>query len=347
MNPLALSLILTTLLAGTLITMMSSHWLTAWMGLEMNMLTMIPILMKTTNPRSTEAATKYFMTQATASMMLMMALTINLMYSGQWSIMKMTNPVASNVALMALMTKLGSAPFHFWVPEVTQGVELTSGMILLTWQKLAPLSLLYQMATYTNTSLIYLSGLLSILIGGWGGLNQTQLRKILAYSSISHMGWMLIILPFNPTLTLLNLAIYILLTLSIFMILANTLTTSMSSLTLMWNKTPAMTIMLMTTLLSLGGLPPLSGFTPKWLMIHELTKNNSIIMPLTMAIMTLLNMYFYMRLIYYSSLTILPSTNNMKMTWQFTNTKHTMMLPTLITLSNMLLPLTPMISMLE
>nr|QLF99502.1 NADH dehydrogenase subunit 2 [Mammut americanum] len=347
MNPLTLSLILTTLFTGTLITMLSSHWLTAWMGLEMNMLTMIPILTKTTNPRSTEAATKYFMTQTMASMTLMMAFTINLMYSGQWSIMKMTNPMASAMALMALMTKLGMAPFHFWVPEVTQGVALTSGMILLTWQKLAPLSLLYQMATYANTNLICLSGLLSILIGGWGGLNQTQLRKILAYSSISHMGWMLIILIFNPTLTLLNLTIYVLLTLSIFMILANTFTTSMASLTLMWNKTPAMTIMLMITLLSLGGLPPLSGFMPKWLMIHELTKNNSIIMPLSMAIASLLNMYFYMRLIYSSSLTILPSTNNMKMTWQFTNTKNMAMLPTLIILSNMLLPLTPIISMLE
>nr|QLF99424.1 NADH dehydrogenase subunit 2 [Mammut americanum]QLF99489.1 NADH dehydrogenase subunit 2 [Mammut americanum] len=347
MNPLTLSLILTTLFTGTLITMLSSHWLTAWMGLEMNMLTMIPILTKTTNPRSTEAATKYFMTQTMASMTLMMAFTINLMYSGQWSIMKMTNPMASTMALMALMTKLGMAPFHFWVPEVTQGIALTSGMILLTWQKLAPLSLLYQMATYANTNLICLSGLLSILIGGWGGLNQTQLRKILAYSSISHMGWMLIILIFNPTLTLLNLTIYVLLTLSIFMILANTFTTSMASLTLMWNKTPTMTIMLMITLLSLGGLPPLSGFMPKWLMIHELTKNNSIIMPLSMAIASLLNMYFYMRLIYSSSLTILPSTNNMKMTWQFTNTKNMTMLPTLIILSNMLLPLTPIISMLE
>nr|ABQ86180.1 NADH dehydrogenase subunit 2 [Mammut americanum]QLF99476.1 NADH dehydrogenase subunit 2 [Mammut americanum]QLF99528.1 NADH dehydrogenase subunit 2 [Mammut americanum]QLF99541.1 NADH dehydrogenase subunit 2 [Mammut americanum]QLF99554.1 NADH dehydrogenase subunit 2 [Mammut americanum] len=347
MNPLTLSLILTTLFTGTLITMLSSHWLTAWMGLEMNMLTMIPILTKTTNPRSTEAATKYFMTQTMASMTLMMAFTINLMYSGQWSIMKMTNPMASTMALMALMTKLGMAPFHFWVPEVTQGIALTSGMILLTWQKLAPLSLLYQMATYANTNLICLSGLLSILIGGWGGLNQTQLRKILAYSSISHMGWMLIILIFNPTLTLLNLTIYVLLTLSIFMILANTFTTSMASLTLMWNKTPAMAIMLMITLLSLGGLPPLSGFMPKWLMIHELTKNNSIIMPLSMAIASLLNMYFYMRLIYSSSLTILPSTNNMKMTWQFTNTKNMAMLPTLIILSNMLLPLTPIISMLE
>ncbi|YP_001661382.1 NADH dehydrogenase subunit 2 (mitochondrion) [Trichechus manatus] len=347
MNPLIFSMILMTLMLGTMATMLSSNWLLAWMGLEMNMLAMIPILTMNSNPRSTEAATKYFLAQSTASMLLMMAILINFMLSGQWTITKLPNVVTSSMALAALMMKLGLAPFHFWVPEVTQGTSLISGAILLTWQKLAPLSILYQIIPSIDINLLIISGLLSILVGGWGGLNQTQLRKILAYSSIAHMGWMLIIMPYNPSLTILNLVIYILMTLSIFMILMNNYSTSTSTLSLLWNNTPMMMIMLMITLLSLGGLPPLSGFMPKWLIIYELTKNDNIILPASMAMFALLNLYFYMRLIYSSSLTMFPSTNNMKMKWQFTNPKYLTLLSPLIILSTLILPLTPTLSILE
>nr|YP_009546800.1 NADH dehydrogenase subunit 2 [Hydrodamalis gigas]AYP40999.1 NADH dehydrogenase subunit 2 [Hydrodamalis gigas] len=347
MNPLILSMILMTLMMGTMMTMLSSNWLLAWMGLEMNMLAMIPILTMNSSPRSTEAATKYFLTQATASMLLMLAIMINFMLSGQWSIAKLPNMTVSSMTLAALMMKLGLAPFHFWVPEVTQGTNLTSGMILLTWQKLAPLSILYQIIPSIDITILTISGLLSILVGGWGGLNQTQLRKILAYSSIAHMGWMLIIMPYNSSLTILNLLIYILMTLSIFMILMNNHSTSTSSLSLLWNKTPTMMILLMVTLLSLGGLPPLSGFMPKWLIVYELTKNDSIILPMSMAMFALLNLYFYMRLIYSSSLTMFPSVNNMKMKWQFTNQNYLTLLPPLIILSTLILPLTPTLSILE
>lgn len=83
--------------------------------------------------------------------------------------------------------KVGLAPTHFWLPEVLQGLDLTTGLILSTWQKVAPFALLLQIPHHNPTLLVIL-GLLSTLIGGWGGLNQTQLRKILAYSSIAHLG---------------------------------------------------------------------------------------------------------------------------------------------------------------
>nr|AAN76675.1 NADH dehydrogenase subunit 2 [Amblysomus hottentotus iris] len=346
MNPLIFFTILLTLISGTLITMISSNWLMAWMGLEINMFAIIPLIIKHHNPRSIEAATKYFLTQATASMILFMAALMNFMCSGQWTIMNFTNHMTSFLALTALIMKLGMAPFHFWVPEVTQGSHLTSAAILLTWQKLAPLSILYQIHPSIDHNLLMYSGLLSITLGGWGGLNQTQLRKILAYSSIAHMGWMAIILSYEPSLMLLNLIIYILMTLSSFMLLISNSNTSTATLAIMSNKTPLVMILLMGILLSMGGLPPLSGFMPKWLIIQEMTKNNSIIMPFIMATLALLNLYFYMRLIYSSAMTMFPSTNNMKMKWKYTNLYYSTSLPTLITLSMFSLPLTPMMNLL-
>nr|AFQ41494.1 NADH dehydrogenase subunit 2 [Equus zebra] len=346
MNPLIFTIILMTVFLGTMIVMTSSHWLMIWIGFEMNLLAIIPILMKKYNPRAMEASTKYFLTQATASMLLMMAIIINLMYSGQWTITKIFNPTASIIMTSALAMKLGLTPFHFWVPEVTQGISLTSGLILLTWQKLAPMSILYQISPSINLNILLTMAVLSILVGGWGGLNQTQLRKIMAYSSIAHLGWMTAVLAYNPTLTMLNMLIYITMTLTMFMLFTHSSSTTALSLSHTWNKTPLTTTLILITLLSMGGLPPLSGFMPKWMIIQELTKNSSIILPTLMAIMALLNLYFYMRLTYSTSLTMFPSMNNMKMKWQF-ETKQITLLPPLIIASSLLLPLTPMLSILD
>nr|ACY36721.1 NADH dehydrogenase subunit 2 [Crocidura grayi]ACY36722.1 NADH dehydrogenase subunit 2 [Crocidura grayi]ACY36725.1 NADH dehydrogenase subunit 2 [Crocidura grayi]ACY36726.1 NADH dehydrogenase subunit 2 [Crocidura grayi]ACY36727.1 NADH dehydrogenase subunit 2 [Crocidura grayi] len=347
MNPMIFIILLGTIMLGTSIVMTSSHWFTTWLGFEMNMMAIVPILMKKYSPRSMEAATKYFLTQATASMILMLAIITNLMYSGQWTIKNMENYTASTLITIALVMKLGLAPFHFWVPEVTQGVPLNSGLILLTWQKIAPLTLLYQIYSSINTNLLLLMSLTSIMIGGWGGLNQTQLRKIMAYSSIAHMGWMMMILIYNPNLSLLNLLLYIFMTSSMFMLLIFTSTTTTLSLSLTWNKTPIITIMSLITLLSLGGLPPLTGFMPKWMIIQELTKNNGVILPTLMAILALLNLFFYMRLTYSTALTMFPTMNNTKLTWQFQNMNILPMMMPLIMISTLTLPLTPLLILLN
>nr|AAP31736.1 NADH dehydrogenase subunit 2 [Microgale pusilla] len=343
MNPIVTIIIFTTLIMGTLIAMISSHWLMTWIGLEMNMFAIIPLIMKSHSPRTTEAATKYFLIQASASMMLLLAASLNFMETGQWTLTSLESSLSSTILLISLMMKLGMAPFHFWVPEVTQGTKLSTGLIILTWQKLAPLSIMYQIHPSLNPNIMLTSAVLSILVGGWGGLNQTQLRKIMAYSSIAHMGWMAAVVMFNPSLMLLNLLLYIIFTLAMFTILMNCHSTSTSTLSMTWNNYPLMTTMMLTVLMSMGGLPPLSGFIPKWLIMDELIKNNNIMLSTTMAVMALLNLYFYMRLIYASSLTLFPSNNNIKFKWKI-NTPHKIaLLPTMLTLSTLILPLTPMI----
>nr|UEK24947.1 NADH dehydrogenase subunit 2 [Spilogale interrupta]UEK24973.1 NADH dehydrogenase subunit 2 [Spilogale interrupta]UEK25012.1 NADH dehydrogenase subunit 2 [Spilogale interrupta]UEK25025.1 NADH dehydrogenase subunit 2 [Spilogale interrupta]UEK25038.1 NADH dehydrogenase subunit 2 [Spilogale interrupta] len=344
MKPPVMITILLTVILGTTMVTTSSHWLLVWIGFEMNMLAIIPIFMKKFNPRAMEASTKYFLTQATASMLLMLGIATNLMLTGQWTVSNILNPTASNTITIALSMKLGLSPFHFWVPEVTQGIPMLSGMILLTWQKIAPLSIMYQISPSMNPNLIISMAITSVLVGGWGGLNQTQLRKILAYSSISHMGWMTSVLMYNPTLTTLNLLIYMTMTLGTFMLFMYNSSTTTLSLSHMWNKLPLATSLVLLIMMSIGGLPPLSGFMPKWMIIQELTKNDLIIIPTLLAMTALLNLYFYTRLAYNTALTMFPSSNNMKMKWQLENLKTMMFLSPLIILSTMLLPLSPMVS---
>nr|AKL78692.1 NADH dehydrogenase subunit 2 [Apodemus peninsulae] len=341
MNPITLIIIYLTILMGPVITMSSTNLLLMWVGLELSLLAIIPLLINKKNPRSTEAATKYFVTQATASMIILLAIILNYKQLGLWVFQQQTNPLLLNITLIALSMKLGLAPFHFWLPEVTQGIQLHTGLILLTWQKIAPLSMLIQNYYLLDHTIIMIFSILSIFIGAWGGLNQTQMRKIMAYSSIAHMGWMLAILPFNPTMTLLNLMIYIILTIPMFLVLMFNSSTTMNSISLLWNKTPTTLIMIPLILLSLGGLPPLTGFLPKWAIITELLKNNCLIMTTMMAMMALLNLFFYTRLIYSTTLTMFPTNNNSKMLTHHTNHKHNIILPSLTIISTLMLPLSP------
>lgn len=311
------------------------------MGLEFSLLSIIPLLINKKNPRSTEAATKYFVTQATASIIILLAIVLNYKQLGTWMFQQQTSSLILNISLIALSIKLGLAPFHFWLPEVTQGIPLHTGLILLTWQKIAPLSILIQIFHLLDSTIILLIAISSIFLGAWGGLNQTQTRKIIAYSSIAHIGWILAILPYNPSLTLLNLAIYILLTIPIFIALILNNSMNINSISLLWNKTPAALTIISLILLSLGGLPPLTGFLPKWIIITELIKNNCLILATLIAIIALLNLFFYTRLIYSTSLTIFPTNNNSKIISFQPKFKSHLTLSIITILSTITLPLSP------
>nr|BAR45746.1 NADH dehydrogenase subunit 2 [Ipnops sp. auip01] len=340
MSPYVTSTLLFSLGLGTTITFASSHWLLAWMGLEINTLAIIPLMTQHHHPRAVEAATKYFLTQATAAALILFASTTNAWLTGEWNIQLLSHPLPATMVTLALALKIGLAPVHFWLPEVLQGLDLTTGLILSTWQKLAPFALILQMTSAHPTLLVSL-GLLSVLVGGWGGLNQTQLRKILAYSSIAHLGWMILILQFAPSLTLLSLILYIVMTSSVFLTLKHSGATSVNALAISWTKTPALAALVPLSLLSLGGLPPLTGFMPKWLIIQELTKQHLPLTATIAALSALLSLYFYLRLCYSMTLTVSPNTLTSPAPWRLSSNQSSMALSFLIIAALSLLPLTP------
>nr|AKI26807.1 NADH dehydrogenase subunit 2 [Pteronotropis hypselopterus] len=346
MNPYVLTTLLSSLGLGTTLTFASSHWLLAWMGLEINTLAIIPLMAQHHHPRAVEATTKYFLTQATAAAMILFASTTNAWISGEWNMTDMSNPIATTMILAALALKIGLAPMHFWMPEVLQGLDLSTGLILATWQKLAPLALIIQTAPAFHPLLLTALGLMSALVGGWGGLNQTQLRKILAYSSIAHMGWMIIVLQYAPQLTLLTLLTYILMTSAAFLTLKLLYATKINTLATAWSKSPLLTATTTLVLLSLGGLPPLTGFMPKWLILQEMAKQGLPLTATVMALAALISLYFYLRLCYTMTLTISPDTVTSVTPWRTQTNQASTPLALSTVLALGLLPLTPTILML-
>nr|WNH20582.1 NADH dehydrogenase subunit 2 [Pycnochromis hanui] len=340
MNPYVLAILTFGLALGTVMTLTSSHWLLAWMGLEINTLAIIPMMAQHHHPRAVEATTKYFLTQATAAATLLFASTTNAWMTGQWDIQQMAHPIPVTMATLALALKIGLAPVHAWLPEVLQGLDLTTGLILSTWQKLAPFSLLLQIQ-HSNSTLLILLGLASTLIGGWGGLNQTQMRKILAYSSIAHLGWMILIIQFFPPLTLMALLTYMVMTLSIFLAFKLNKATNINMLASSWTKSPVVASLTPLMLLSLGGLPPLTGFMPKWLILQELSLQDLPLTATVAALTALLSLYYYLRLSYAMTLTISPNNIAGTIPWRILPTQMTLPLAISATATIGLLPLTP------
>nr|NP_739634.1 NADH dehydrogenase subunit 2 [Carapus bermudensis]BAC23165.1 NADH dehydrogenase subunit 2 [Carapus bermudensis] len=340
MSPYIMTALLMSLGLGTTITFASSHWLFAWIGLEINTLAIIPLMASHHHPRATEAATKYFLVQATASATILFAAISSAWQVGHWVIFDSMDPLSNTLLLAALALKLGLAPLHGWLPEVLQGLNLTTGLILSTWQKLAPFSILLQTHPHSPATLVVL-GMLSTLVGGWGGLNQTQLRKILAYSSIAHLGWMVIVMAFAPGLSMLAMIMYIVMTSTIFLVLIASRAFTINSLATAWSAGPLMAALTSLCLLSLGGLPPLSGFMPKLLIIHELTKQELAIPATITALSALLSLYFYLRLAYAYTLTSSPNTPASCAQWRLQPISQAALMPITIVAALLLLPMTP------
>nr|WDE34262.1 NADH dehydrogenase subunit 2 [Bavayia ultramaficola] len=341
MNPAMQMLLYLSMILGTVITMSGSHWILAWAGLEMNTLATIPIISKQHHPRATEAATKYFLIQATASAVILFASSLNAWKTGQWNIYQTPSPESIMLLTLALAMKLGLAPLHFWLPEVLQGSPLLITAIISTWQKLAPISILYMITNNLNQHTLMTLGLISTILGGWMGLNQTQTRKIMAFSSIAHMGWIFMALAINPNLALLTFSMYLLLTTAMFTSLISTVSKTLLDLGTTWPQTPTLLSITMLTLMSLGGLPPLTGFMPKWLILKELTTNNLPTISTLMALSALPSLFFYIRMAHMTSLTLPPETTITGHKWRF-KLNQTPTTP-LIILACLLLPLTPLI----
>nr|YP_009328335.1 NADH dehydrogenase subunit 2 [Achalinus rufescens]ALM54920.1 NADH dehydrogenase subunit 2 [Achalinus rufescens] len=339
MNPLSWSLLSTSIISSTLLVTSSAHWLMIWTCLEINTLSMIPMISKPNHPRATEAATKYFLTQTLASMTIMMSATATALNSSQWAVYQTNNLMM--LTTLALMMKIAAAPFHFWLPEVTQGSSTMTTLTILTWQKLAPLTILLTLSNHTNHSLLMTSASMSVIVGGAGGLNQTQLRKLMAFSSIAHTGWILATMTIAPAISTATFIIYTMTTTPIFIILHTMTTTTIKDLSSMWMSGPQLTTALSITLLSLSGLPPLTGFMPKWLILNKMISMNLTIEATLMAIMSLLGLYIYMRLTYIITMTTTPNTTAISTKWRPPNKTSPLLTPTLITLTTITLPLCP------
>nr|AOY39968.1 NADH dehydrogenase subunit 2 [Scolytinae sp. BMNH 1040118] len=280
------------LMSSSMVSISSSSWLIAWLGLEINLMSFIP-LMKKMNKFTSEAMIKYFIIQAMASMLLMMSVILTSLKSTT-SMSYMPSLITSSSLLM----KMGAAPFHFWFPEVMSGLQWTTSLLLATWQKIAPSILL----SFTSPKLQFILTvtLLSVMVGSIQSMNQQCLRKLIAYSSINNIGWMLPMIYMNMNMWLLYFTIYSILNTGIIMTWKNMKIFFFSQLNKLFHSNKSMKIFFSMSLLSLGGLPPFLGFLPKWMVIQTMAENSLFTMITMMVTLTLIMLFVYVRMIMFN-----------------------------------------------
>lgn len=285
-----------TLISGTLISISSTSWIGAWLGLEINLLSFIPLISNINNQFATEAALKYFLTQALASSILLFrVITLRLNTHITFNNFHDNLPLIT-VTSSTLLLKIGAAPFHFWFPGVIEGLDWFNGLILMTWQKIAPLILVSYVLIPNPFSFSII--VISIITGSVGGFNQTSLRKIIAYSSINHLGWILAAVLLGETYWMIYFGFYVFLSTSVILLFHAYQLSHINQFFGLPVSNPILKLALFCNLLSLGGLPPFLGFLPKWLVIQSLVEHNYTALVTVIVIFTLGTLYFYLRIGY-------------------------------------------------
>lgn len=276
---------------GSLFAISASSWFIAWIGLEINILALLALFISGPSSRNSEATLKYFLVQALASAVLISrALSTRNLFSflsSAWNF--------SRFILMSLLLKIGAAPFHLWIPQVIEGLSWINNSIILSWQKVAPFFLLSACLERKFRYLIFLTSIiLSSTLGAIIGLSHSSVRKIIAFSSINHLSWMLLAVTIRLKLWMCYFISYCVILLSIILLL-NSLNLRNISNTRIFSSWVQFSLFI--SLLSFGGLPPLFGFFPKWVIIQSIS-NSSLILLIVLVFSRLIALFFYARIMF-------------------------------------------------
>nr|YP_009364571.1 NADH dehydrogenase subunit 2 [Junonia vestina]ARH11464.1 NADH dehydrogenase subunit 2 [Junonia vestina] len=277
---------------STLISISTNSWLGCWIGLEINLLSFIPLMSNPNNLLNSEASLKYFLTQSIASINFLFSILLNLFLLKNFFM----NNILSILIDSSLLMKMGSIPFHFWFPNIMEGLSWFNCFILMTWQKISPMILL---SYYMNLKFLFLIMIFNVLIGTISSFNQTSLRKLMAFSSINNLGWMLSALSISENLWMLYFLLYSLF-ISIMCFLFYIINIFYINQLFNLNLNFSIKFSILINFLSLGGLPPFLGFFPKWMIINYLLYNNLFIISFIFTMSSLIMLFIYIRIIYSS-----------------------------------------------
>nr|YP_010271131.1 NADH dehydrogenase subunit 2 [Anchon yunnanense]UKB86896.1 NADH dehydrogenase subunit 2 [Anchon yunnanense] len=264
------------MMMGVIMAMSSNNWFSIWIGLEMSTMSFIP-MMSTNKKLNSESCIKFFIVQSLSSSIMMMGV-----------IMMSMSSKSNLLLLLAILLKLGVSPFHTWMMSIIEGMKYYSIFVLLTIMKWVPL----QMMSYINVNLV-IPVFMSLITGSMAGLNQNSIKKMITYSSIFNLSFMMTSIH-NETIWLTYLMIYTILV-GLLMMMVNKMNMMFMN-QLMFNTNNMNKTTLWIALLALGGLPPMMGFFIKMTILKQLWMTSSVMLMTLMIVTSLIIMFFYMRM---------------------------------------------------
>nr|YP_009512908.1 NADH dehydrogenase subunit 2 [Zele chlorophthalmus]AXK15300.1 NADH dehydrogenase subunit 2 [Zele chlorophthalmus] len=276
------------LFSSPMLVLSMNSLISMWMCMEINTLMFILLIILNNKDMDNDSSMKYFLISCFSSTIFILSFNMNLFYS---------NTLFIYIMNLMMIMKLGIFPFHYWFIDLMIKLNWLLCLILSTWQKIIPFFILL-CCWNKNLMIIFLimNGFLSMMFG----MNQTSLKKILAYSSINHMSWMILMLMINKIFFFAYLMIYSLINSSM-MYLLNFLNLK-NFFDLFKFKNKFLKFYLMFLLFSLGGLPPFFGFISKWISMFEITSSLNFFTLLILLFYSLIFLSYYIRFMYWGML---------------------------------------------
>lgn len=299
-------------LIGSLMIVLCDHLIIIYLGLELQTFSLFVLISKNKiSIKGSEAGLKYFILGALSSGLFLLGtslifatgLSLNLkdiFVSGGFNLY----PIKISFVLisLSLFFKLAIFPLHFWIPDIYEGSSWEVIILLSTLPKISVLTIILQIIGYSN--FFVLCALLSIIIGTIGALNQTKLKRLLAYSGISHMGFILLGLGIlnnqGYESSFIYLFIYIITMVGLFLLINFTLFTKNYYLIELGGQNLSNKIIAFSWgvfFLSIAGIPPLSGFISKWLILTSVLEYKYIISVLVGVIFSAIGAGYYLRVL--------------------------------------------------
>nr|WRQ18264.1 NADH dehydrogenase subunit 2 [Onukigallia onukii] len=270
---------------GILLSLSSNNWLMIWIGLEISLMSIMP-LMAVKNPASSESCLKYFIIQSISSSLMMLGM-----------LLMTTNSNYNYLLIMSLsiMIKVGAAPFHIWMLQIIEAMNWMMMFLMLSVIKIAPVNMLSYMSVKLN-----LMSIMCLMVGSLMGLLQNSIRKILVYSSIFNLGFLIPSISMNSVW----MTYFFIYMISLFMIILplNEMNATYINQITLNEKNTLSKVNIFMIMISMGGMPPMLGFLGKLMVIELMTNMQELIITLLMISSSIVVMFFYMRLSFLSSL---------------------------------------------
>nr|YP_009660716.1 NADH dehydrogenase subunit 2 [Loxosceles similis]QCS26169.1 NADH dehydrogenase subunit 2 [Loxosceles similis] len=247
------------------------EWIFLWLGLELNMFSFLVLVYKKNSIQVFESCFKYFFVQSLGS-----GLFLGMLYLGCGDLL----------LLLLLSFKMGVGPFFMWVPSVANGLGWLECGFLLSFQSILPIYLMYMFSSW----ILWFISFFSLAVGVIGSFHQLELKKLMVYSSIHHLGWMIVCQSVDGQLWLIYLIVYFIILLSVIKAFSD-----MGFLNLLEYSNNRFSMLIY--MLSMGGMPPTLGFILKWLSFLFFIEYDYFLL-FVMMLFSVVMLYIYLRIIY-------------------------------------------------
>lgn len=311
---------------GMMVMVSAGDLITLYMGLELQSLAMYVLAaVRRDSVRSTEAGLKFFVLGALSSGLLLYGASLTYGYAGTTSFAGIIASTADGRSLgllfglvfvaAGLAFKVSAAPFHMWTPDVYEGAPTPITAFMATAPKVAALGLLarvmmdaYGMIAGDWRQIVAFLSLVSMFLGAIAAIGQRDIKRLMAYSSISHMGFALMGLAaataFGVQAMLIYVAIYVAMNLGTFAFILSMErngqpVTDIGHLNQYARREPGRALALLVLMFSLAGVPPMVGFFGKLYVLRAALDADLAWLAIAGVVASVISAYYYIRIVYF------------------------------------------------